>query len=325
MSAAPLVEARGLVRTFPVRGARRDAPRIRAVDGVDLAIAPGEVVGLVGESGSGKSTLGRLLVRLLEPDAGGVRFEGEDLLALPPRALRERRRRFQIVFQDAHGALNPRMRVGDLVAEPLIVHRLCASAAERRERVRDLLAEVGLDADAADRHPHEFSGGQRQRIGIARAIACRPRFLVADEPVSALDPPVQAQIVNLLLDLKEKHGLALLLVAHDIRLVGRVCDRVAVMYLGRVVEEGPAEAVVGDPVHPYSRALVASAPGLVPGRPTPAVLDGEPPSPTAIPVGCRFRPRCPEAVDACRDVDPALETVADRRRAACIRVDAGGR
>ena len=265
-ASATLVEGRGLAKTFEGRTGllgSAEAPT-HAVAGVDIEVREGEIVGLVGESGSGKSTLGRLLVRLLEPDAGTIRFEGDDLLALRGEALRRRRRGFQFVFQDPLAALNPRMRVGSLVREPLEVHRIGADRRDRDERVATLLREVGLDRHAMERYPSEFSGGQRQRIGIARAIACEPRFLVADEPVSALDPPIQAQIVNLLLDLRDRRGLSILFVSHDLRLVGHLCDRISVMHRGRIVEEGPARRICQTPEHPYTRALLASAPAAVP-------------------------------------------------------------
>jgi oligopeptide/dipeptide ABC transporter ATP-binding protein len=216
------------------------------------------------------------------------------------------------------------MRVGTAIGEPLAIHRIATSRAERRERVLELLVRVGLDPTAYDRYPHEFSGGQRQRIGIARAIACGPRFLVADEPVSALDPPIQAQIVNLLLDLREQLGLAYLFIAHDLRLVAHLSDRIAVMYLGRIVEEGPAREVVAEPLHPYTRALIASTPSLRPGPPRPVALAGDPPSATAPPSGCRFHPRCPIAVAACRTNDPALRPVGAGRRVACDLVGRAG-
>jgi oligopeptide/dipeptide ABC transporter ATP-binding protein len=323
----PLLEAQGLVKRFASRGAwGTDAgPRVHAVDGVDLSIGEGECVGLVGESGSGKSTLGRMLLRLIEPDAGTIRFEGTDLLATRGAELRQLRRRFQIIFQDPYGSLNPRMRVGSIVGEPLAIHKIGAGRAERRERVAELLRRVGLDPSAAGKFPHEFSGGQRQRIGIARAIACEPRFIVADEPVSALDPPVQAQIINLMMDLQESLGLSYLFIAHDLRLVEQICDRVAVMYLGRIVEQAPAAELYREPRHPYTRALIASTPALQPGRPTPAALGGEPPSPTDPPPGCRFHTRCPEAIDRCKRDDPVLLPESGHHRTACHVVEAGTR
>jgi oligopeptide/dipeptide ABC transporter ATP-binding protein len=314
-----LVEGRGLVKEFSAAAdwLRRSARKIRAVDGVDLEVRSGETLGLVGESGSGKSTLGRLLIRLLEPDAGSVRFDGTDVTALGARDLRRMRKQFQIVFQDPYGSLNPRMRVGTLVGEPLVIHAIGASRAERGERVAQLLREVGLDPEAARRYPHEFSGGQRQRIGIARALACSPRFVVCDEPVSALDPPVAAQIVNLLGDLQERHGLTYLFVAHDLRLVRHFADRIVVLYLGKVVERGPAAEVLREPLHPYTRALRASVPAGRPGEPTEPAVTGEPPSASAIPAGCRFHPRCPVAVAACSKVEPMLLPAEGGREVAC--------
>jgi oligopeptide/dipeptide ABC transporter ATP-binding protein len=254
---------------------------------------------------------------LIEPDEGSIRFEGVDLLALNPRELRAMRRRFQIVFQDSYGSLNPRMRVGAAIAEPLAVHRIATSRGERRERVAELLEQVGLDRSAMDRYPHEFSGGQRQRIGIARAIACSPRFIVADEPVSALDPPIQAQIINLMLDLQARLGLAYLFITHDLRLVEHVCDRVAVMYLGRIVEESPARELYASPLHPYTRALLASTPSMVPGAATEPAVGGEPPSPTRPPSGCPFHPRCAIAEPECERIAPALLEKRARHRVAC--------
>jgi oligopeptide/dipeptide ABC transporter ATP-binding protein len=317
--APPLVEARGLRKAFPSRAGffGRPGPAVRAVDGVDLVVRERETLGLVGESGSGKSTTGRLLVRLIEPDAGTVLFDGTDLVALAPRPLRRMRRHFQIVFQDPQAALNPRMKIGSLVREPLDIHRIGATQAERVEAAASLLEEVGLDRSAAEKYPHEFSGGQRQRVGIARAIASKPRFVVADEPVSSLDPSVQAQIVNLLTDLQERHGLAYLLIAHDLRLVRHVAQRVAVMYLGRIVEEGPTGEVYGRPLHPYTRALLESTPRRDPSAPHANVLAGEPPSPTAPPPGCPFHPRCPIAEGVCRTENPPLVTLGDGRRVAC--------
>jgi oligopeptide/dipeptide ABC transporter ATP-binding protein len=316
--ASPLVEARGLVKSFAAHGGLLGAgPRFRAVDGVSVSVHERETVGLVGESGSGKSTLGRMLVRLVDPDAGAIRFDGADLLALKAAPLRRLRRQFQIVFQDPYASLNPRMRVGTLVREPLDIHRIGATKAERREAAARLLEEVGLDRRSMDRFPHEFSGGQRQRIGIARAIACGPRFVVADEPVAALDTSIQAQILNLLIDLRERHGLALLFIAHDLRIVRLVASRVAVMYLGRIVEEGPTSEVYARPLHPYTRALLDAVPRRRPGDPPARVLAGEAPSPVDPPSGCRFRTRCPVAEAVCAREDPPLRPVAPGRRVAC--------
>jgi oligopeptide/dipeptide ABC transporter ATP-binding protein len=314
-----LLEVRALVKSFPIQSPvlRRTTGRVVAVDGVDLDVAAGETVALVGESGSGKTTLARAILRLVEPDSGSVRFRGEDLLALSAREMRRRRRHLQMVFQDPWGSLNPRLRIGDALFEPLLVHRL-APRSERRARVTALLEEVGLAASAAERFPHEFSGGQRQRIGIARALAARPELLIADEPVSALDVSVRAQIVNLLAELQRRHGLAMLFIAHDLALVEQVADRIAVLYLGRVVEEGPRASVLGAPLHPYTVALLSAVPVADPGRERQRIaLIGEPPSPAAIPSGCRFHPRCPIARPRCRAEDPTLVERASGQRAAC--------
>src|SRR6185295_18134893 len=287
-----LVEGRDLRKDYPLRGGFFGRARsvVRAVDGVSLAIETGETLGLVGESGCGKSTLGRLLLRLIEPTAGDVRFDGRSLLDLPPRALRALRREMKIVFQDPYGSLNPRMRVGTIVGEGLAVHRL-GSRAERRARVQELLEIVGLPRDAAARYPHEFSGGQRQRIGIARALAVRPRFIVADEAVSALDVSIQAQILNLLQDLRTRLGLTMLFIAHDLRIIEHLSDRVAIMYLGRIVESAPREEIYSDPRHPYTRALLSAVPIPDPRqRKSRMELGGELPSPVRPPSGCAFHP-----------------------------------
>jgi len=295
MSDDPLLSVRDLVKHFRQgRGAGRGHGVVRAIDGVSFDIAAGETLGLVGESGSGKTTLGRTVLRLYEPTAGSIRFEGAELGSLPSRRLREARRHMQMIFQDPVGSLNPRMRIEDIVAEPLDVHGLCSSRTERRKRVTTLLARVGLGADALARRPHEFSGGQRQRIGIARALASEPKLVVADEPISALDVSIQAQIVNLLADLQAERRLAFLFISHDLRVVRHLSHRVAVMYLGTVVETGPAAALYAAPAHPYTRALLGAIPELDPARRRlRVILEGDPPSPLAPPPGCRFHPRCP--------------------------------
>ncbi len=312
---APLVEARGLSKRFPVLGGALGLSRVaelRAVEEVDLQIGRAEVLGLVGESGCGKSTLGRLLIRLIDPSAGEVRFEGADLAKAEGAALRALRRRMQMVFQDPFGSLNPRMRVGEIVAEPL---RLAGvPRQDRAARAVGLLAQVGLTAEHAGRYPHQFSGGQRQRIGIARALALDPALVICDEPVSALDVSVQAQVVNLLRDLQRARGLSYLFVSHDLRVVRHVSDRVAVMYLGRIVEAGPTRALYAAPLHPYTRALLAAAPVARPGaRPPAAPLAGEIPSPLSPPPGCAFHPRCPSAVPRCREERPVLRAEGDRQ------------
>jgi ABC-type oligopeptide transport system ATPase subunit len=261
----PLVEVRNLVKEFPSRGWFRRAPAMRAVDDVSFTIDPGETFGLVGESGSGKTTTGRCLLRLIEPTSGDIRFKDLDVRALSAGELRRARRHFQIVFQDPYSSLNPRMRVGASVEEPLIIHRI-GSKDGRRARVRELFELVGLDPAQVSKYPHEFSGGQRQRIGLARALALEPALIVCDEPVSALDVSIQAQVVNLLLDLQKRLSLTYLFIAHDLRLVRQVCDRVAVMYRGRLVEVAPAGALFTEPAHPYTKALLSAIPRLQPGQ-----------------------------------------------------------
>jgi oligopeptide transport system ATP-binding protein len=305
-----LCSVRGLEKHFPVhRGVlRRQIGVVRAVDGVSFDIRQGETLGLVGESGSGKSTTGRALLRLVEPTAGTVRMDGRELTAAGPDELRSARRDMQMVFQDPYASLNPRMRVGRVLREPLDVHGI-GDRASREARVRELLDVVGLDSASADRFPHEFSGGQRQRIGIARALATNPRFIVADEPISALDVSIQAQIVNLMDDLRRELGLTYLFIAHDLSMIRHISDRVAVMYLGRIVELGVTEPVFARPLHPYTEALISAIPVPEPDgrdRRERIVLRGDVPSPANPPAGCRFHTRCPIATDLCAHEDPEL-------------------
>ncbi len=322
-----LLQANDLERAFPVRVglrglfARGPRPAVRALAGVSLTVKRGETLAVVGESGCGKSTLARALVRLVSLDAGQIVWNGADVGALRGEALRGYNRRVQMVFQDPYGSLNPRMTAGETLAEVLRVHRMVPAAAIPA-RVRELLALVGLPADAADRVPRAFSGGQRQRVAIARALAVEPEVLIADEIVSALDVSVQAQILNLLLDMQERLGLAMLFVSHDLRVVRHLAHEVAVMYLGRVVEYGSADAVFDDPRHPYTQALLRAAPALTPGeRSTESALRGELPSPLRVVPGCPFHPRCPAAFDRCRVEAPAL-LVRDGHAAACHLQDA---
>ncbi len=313
-----LVAAEGLTRRFAARGLFGRGRAVQAVTDVSLTVGQGEVVGLVGESGSGKSTIGRLLLGLLAPSAGRVMLDGADIARAGRAGRRERRRRMQLVFQDPYASLDPRRRVGEQIADGLAIHRILPRA-QRRARVEELLAQVGLTPAHADRFPHEFSGGQRQRIGIARALATGPDFLVADEAVSALDVSVQAQILALFADLRSRLGIGLLFISHDLTVVRSLCDRVVVLYLGRVMEEGPASRVLKHPMHPYPQALLSASPSLDPSlRRVRILLQGDPPSPSEPPSGCVFRTRCPIAVAACAAAPP-LDPVGPGHRVACIR------
>ncbi|MEM7442156.1 MAG: dipeptide ABC transporter ATP-binding protein [Pseudomonadota bacterium] len=314
-----ILEARDLVQHFHVgRGLFSKATKVRAVDGVSLSIRRGETFAIVGESGCGKSTLARLLMRLLEPTAGSVRFEDQEISTLSGKSLADLRRDMQFIFQDPFSSLNPRMSVGRIVGEPLETHSPELDAAGRRSRVAELLDLVGLRSEHASRYPHEFSGGQRQRIGIARALASGPKLLIGDEPVSALDVSVQAQVVNLLEDLKRELDLTLVIIAHDLAVIRHMSDRVAVMYLGQIVESGPADTIFAEPRHPYTLALLAAVPEPVPGRArNHAELTGEMPSPSNPPSGCRFHTRCPYAREACGAQVPELRSVDDEHEVAC--------
>jgi oligopeptide transport system ATP-binding protein len=321
--AQPLLEVRGLRMHFPVTEgmiARRHIGDVKAVDGVDLAIQRGETLGLVGESGCGKTTMGRCILRLEKPTAGEILYDGIDIARLGRRELVALRRRIQVIFQDPYSSLNPRQKVGSIIGEPMMVHGVEKDPRRRADRVRELLSVCGLNPNFADRYPQEMSGGQRQRVGIARALALNPEFIVCDEAVSALDVSIQAQIINLLEDLRDKFNLTYLFIAHDLSVVRHLCQRVAVMYLGRVVELAECDELFDDPLHPYTRALLAAVP-----VPDPAVeaerafqpVRGEVPSPINPPPGCVFHPRCPLAIEQCKRVRPELRELRPGHWAAC--------
>ncbi|WP_128255603.1 ABC transporter ATP-binding protein [Falsirhodobacter deserti] len=312
----PLLQVRNLTKHF-----HTPSGTVHAVEDVSFDIQRGSITGVVGESGSGKTTLGRALLRLIEPSAGSVHFDGTDITALPSARMRDMRQRMQIIFQDPMSSLNPRLKVGDLIAEGLRAYGI-GTRSQRRDRVAALLEEVGLSADHMDRYPHAFSGGQRQRIGIARALALEPEFIVADESVSALDVSIQAQVLNLLLDLRERRNLTMLFIAHDLSVVNYLCDQVAVMYLGRLMEFGPSEAIHRDPAHPYTRALNSAIP-----QPDPRAarnrqpLRGDIPSPLSPPSGCVFRTRCDHAIPACAETVPPACPVGPEHDSYCIRTE----
>jgi oligopeptide/dipeptide ABC transporter ATP-binding protein len=321
----PLLDVQNLKVHFPVKGSALSgtSSTVKAVDGVSLSVAAGEAVGLVGESGCGKSTLGRSILRLLEPTSGRIFFDGQDITTLGARALRPLRRQFQMIFQDPFHSLNPRMTLGQSIGEALVIHGLGNSEAARQTRVAELLQSVGLTPDVADRFPHQFSGGQRQRIGIARALAVEPRLIVCDEPVSALDVSVQAQVINLLQDIQRDRGLAYLFISHDLAVVEHLCQRIVVMYLGRVVESGPAHSIGRNPQHPYTQVLLSAVPTVNPSAKRDRILlSGDVPSPIHPPSGCPFHPRCPVAESRCRTERPEFRTVAHGHEAACHRVPA---
>ncbi len=317
-----LLEVKNLKVHFPVKPGvfSRVSVHVKAVDDISFTLAPGETLGLVGESGCGKTTLGRAIVRLIDPTAGSVLFEGEDISRMEGRELRARRRKFQMIFQDPFGSLNPRMTVEDIIGEALDIHGLADTSLARAMRVAELLQAVGLDAAYAQRYPHEFSGGQRQRIGIARALAVEPKLIVCDEPVSALDVSVQAQIINLLQDLQQRHGIAYLFIAHDLAVVEHISRRVMVMYLGRVVELSEAKSILCAPKHPYTQALISAVPEVDPDtKRQRIVLPGDVPSPMHPPSGCRFHPRCPvkDRPARCESESPALRELSPGHCAAC--------
>lgn len=310
----PLISASNLKTHYKTRDGL-----LRSVDGVDLVVERGETVGLVGESGCGKSTLGKTLLRLVDPTAGRIEFKGEDITALDQGRLRNVRKSIQMIFQDPFASLNPRHTIGEILEAPLIVHK-AGSPPERRRTVASIVAKVGLPADAINRYPHEFSGGQRQRIGIARALLLNPELIVCDEPVSALDLSIQAQILNLLVEMKKEFGLSYLFISHDLSVVRYFCDRVLVMYLGRIVESADNETLWSDPRHPYTRALMAAVPD--PSRPRQAApLGGELPSPNNIPPGCRFHTRCPLATELCRVAEPEFRAIKPGHHVACHVAD----
>ncbi|MDD9650942.1 ABC transporter ATP-binding protein [Klebsiella pasteurii] len=318
MSHEYVIEVDGLKKHFPLRDGLfgQQTGKLRAVDGVSFKIRRGTIFGLVGESGSGKTTVGRTLLGLYEKTAGSVKFRGQELSELSPRAMRALRPKIQLVFQDPYSSLNPRIRIGDAIGEAMLEHKLCRRE-ELYDKTLDVMRICGLAPQHYHRFPHEFSGGQRQRIGIARALILNPDFIIADEPISALDVSIQAQIINLFSDLRDDHGVTFLFISHDLGVVEHLCDDVAVMYLGQLVETASRDALFSRPLHPYTQALLAAVPTLDPNSEPLAVVQGEIPDPSRPPAGCRFSSRCPQASDRCRHEIPGLREVADGHRVAC--------
>ncbi|MBO9665444.1 MAG: dipeptide ABC transporter ATP-binding protein [Bdellovibrio sp.] len=318
----PLLKVENLVKRFPIHGGilSREVASVKAVSGVSFELKRGETLGLVGESGCGKSTLGRCLIRLHDTTSGNIIYNGKDITHIEGEELREMRKKMQIIFQDPFASLNPRMTIGAILEEPLIIHNLFSSEKDRQDRIHELIDLVGLRREHLNRYPHEFSGGQRQRVGIARALAVNPELIVCDEPVSALDVSIQAQVVNLLMELQQKLGLTYIFIAHDLKVVEHVSTKVAVMYLGKIVEMAEAEELYRNPKHPYTKALMSAIPVPDPRRKEERIiLTGDVPSPINPPTGCHFHPRCPIAIEDCKKIVPPLENKAANHIAACIR------
>lgn len=321
----PLLEVKGLEQHFPIKGGflKRTTGHVKAVDGIDLTVYPGETLGIVGESGCGKSTTGRSILRLLEPTAGEVLFQGKDLAKLPKEEMRQMRKDLQMIFQDPYASLNPRMTIKQILMESLMVHNI-GTKEERENTIEEIIQIVGLRKEHLNRHPHDFSGGQRQRIGIARALVVKPKLIIADEPVSALDVSIQSQVLNLLKDLKKEFNLTLMFISHDLSVVKHLCDRIAVMYLGRIVEISDKRTLFENPSHPYTRALLSAVPVAKPRHKRERILlTGDLPSPANPPSGCTFHPRCPYATDICKSQIPSLADIGEGQLVSCHLVQSG--